>query len=151
MSKDLYTSLVYARDLPIIGHLAYYFLKLLGIEMPASVEVGKGLEIAHGGFGLVVHPWTKIGDRVRIYPGVNIGRSDIYKPIEKSTFEGIIIDDDVILSSGAKVLGKEGKLIVGRGSVIGANSVLLQSTGENEIWAGNPAHCIGKRESPFEL
>jgi len=29
---------------------------------------------------------------------------------------------------------------------VGANAVLLQSTGENEIWAGIPAKCVGKRE-----
>jgi serine O-acetyltransferase len=146
MAKDIFTSLVYARTIPIFGRAAYYLLKLLGIEMPLTVEIGRELEIAHGGFGLVVHPWTRIGDRVKIYPGVSIGRSDIHKPIDQSQFKGIIIADDVILSSGAKILGKEGKLIVGKGSVIGANAVLLQSTGENEVWVGNPAHCIGKRD-----
>jgi len=35
---------------------------------------------------------------------------------------------------------------VRRGTVVGANAVLLQSTGENEIWAGVPARCIGQRE-----
>lgn len=146
MAKDIYTSLIYARNAPLIGRVAYLLLKLLGIEIPRSVEIGKDLEIAHGGFGLVIHPWTRIGDRVKIYPGVSIGRSDIYRPVGQSEFEGVIIADDVILSSGAKILGKYGKLIVGKGSVIGANAVLLQSTGENEIWAGNPAHCIGKRD-----
>jgi len=28
---------------------------------------------------------------------------------------------------------------------VGANAVLLESTGENEIWAGVPARCVGKR------
>ncbi|MCX5907521.1 MAG: hypothetical protein NTY64_10120 [Deltaproteobacteria bacterium] len=32
-----------------------------------------------------------------------------------------------------------------KGSVVGANAVLLQSTGENEIWAGVPAVLVGKR------
>ena len=27
----------------------------------------------------------------------------------------------------------------------GANAVLLSSTGENEIWAGAPARCVGRR------
>jgi serine O-acetyltransferase len=31
--------------------------------------------------------------------------------------------------------------------VIGANAVLLNSTGENEIWAGVPAQRIGFRDS----
>jgi serine acetyltransferase len=28
---------------------------------------------------------------------------------------------------------------------VGANAVLLQSTGENEIWVGVPAMLVGKR------
>ncbi|MGB9521357.1 MAG: acyltransferase, partial [Anaerolineales bacterium] len=65
---------------------------------------------------------------------------------EQSRFEGIVIEDDVILAPGAKVLCKEGVLRVARGTVVGANAVLLQSTGENEIWAGIPAHLVGKRQ-----
>lgn len=145
MPRDIFTTLVYAREIPGIGVFAYYFLKMLGLEIPRSVEIGENFEIAHGGFGVVVHPWTTIGNRVKMYPGVSIGRADIYKTIEKSYFEGVLIDDDVILSSGAKVLGRHGKLHVRKGAVIGANAVLLESTGENEIWAGIPARLIGTR------
>jgi serine O-acetyltransferase len=143
---DLYTWLVYARQRPVAGKLAYYALKLLGIELPCSVSVGEGLELAHGGFGVVVHSKSTIGKRVKIYPGVTLGRADIYRPAEASRFEGIVVEDDAILCPGAKVLCKEGILRVGRGSVVGANAVLLESTGENEIWAGVPARCVGKRE-----
>jgi serine O-acetyltransferase len=48
--------------------------------------------------------------------------------------------------SGAKVLCKEGVLKVGKGTVVGANAVLLQSTGEDELWAGMPARCVGSRQ-----
>ncbi len=145
MPRDLATSLVYARRLPVIGRLAYYALKLLGVEIPPSVEIGQDFELAHGGFGVVVHSKTRIGQRVKIYPGVGLGRADIYLPADRSQFEGILIEDDVILSPGAKVLCKQGVLRVGRGSVIGANAVLLQSTGEYEIWAGIPARLVGPR------
>lgn len=145
MARDFYTSLVYARKVPLLGALAYYFLKLLGIEIPRSVKVGRDFELAHGGFGVVIHSKTIIGERVKIYPGVGIGRADIYQPVHLSRFEGIILEDDVILAPGAKVLCKEGVLRVRRGTVVGANAVLLQSTGENEIWAGVPARFIGKR------
>jgi len=143
---DLSTALVYARQWPIVGRLAYYALKLLGVEIPRSVKVGRDFELAHGGFGVVVHSRTTIGDRVKLYPGVGLGRADIYQPMERSRFEGIILEDDVILAPGAKVLCKEGVLRVGRGSVLGANAVLLQSTGEWEIWAGVPAKRVGKRD-----
>ena len=146
MARDLATSLVYARSRPFIGRLAYYALKLLGVEIPLSVRVGRDLELAHGGFGVVIHPHTTIGDRVKIYPGVGLGRADIHLPAAQSAFEGIQVEDDVILASGAKVLCKQGVLRIGRGSVVGANAVLLQSTGECEIWAGLPARCIGRRE-----
>jgi len=146
MPRDLPTSLVYAREWPLIGRLAYYALKLLGVEIPRSVKVGRGLELAHGAFGLVVHSRTMIGERVKLYPGVSLGRADIYRPAGQSQFEGIVIEDDVILAPGAKVLCKQGVLRVGRGTMVGANAVLLQSTGAWEIWAGVPAKCNGKRD-----
>jgi serine O-acetyltransferase len=146
---DIYTRLVYLRNKPLVGKLAYYALKFLGVEFPCSVRVGNGLILEHGCFGTVIHSHTSIGDRVKIYPGVTVGRADIYLPADQSAFTGAIIEDDVILSPGSRVLGKDGMLYVRRGTVVGANAVLLQSTGEWEIWAGVPARCVGKRDRPF--
>jgi serine O-acetyltransferase len=147
MAHDIYTRLVYARQMPVVGKLAYYALKLLGVEIPCSVPVGSQFELAHGGFGVVVHSKTVIGDRVRLYPGVGIGRADIYLPADQSGFKGVVIEEDVILSPGAKVLCKQGVLRVRRGTVVGANAVLLESTGENELWAGIPARRVGVRDN----
>jgi len=146
--RDLYTRLVYTRTNPILGRIAYLTLKILGIEIPNSVTIGKEFELAHGGFGVVIHPQTTVGDRVKMYPGVTLGRADVHLPIERSGFDGIVIEDDVILASGAKVLCKSGTLYVRQGTVVGANSVLLISTGEHEVWAGMPAKKIGEREDP---
>ncbi|MBN1669092.1 MAG: hypothetical protein JW862_18505 [Anaerolineales bacterium] len=149
MRPDLITRLAYARTSRLWGRLAYYLLKLLGVELPRPVPVGAGLEIAHGGFGLVVHSKTRIGNRVKLYPGVTIGRADVYRPASASRFEAIVIEDDVLLASGSKVLCQQGILRVGRGTVLGANAVLLESTGEWEMWAGIPARKIGMRpEAP---
>lgn len=145
MPSDLPTRLIYARSRPVIGRMAYYLLKVLGVEIPRQVPVGIGFELAHGGVGVVIHSSSRIGDRVKIYPGVTIGRADVHLPITESSFKGIVIQDDVVLAAGAKVLCKQGILTVGRGTVVGANAVLLESTGEGEIWAGIPAKCVGKR------
>ena len=142
----MYERLVYARYNKILGKLAYFLLKLLGVEIPLSVPIGPGFLLHHGGMGVVIHPKSVIGARVRIYPGVTLGRADIHHPANLSPFQGILIEDDVILGSGAKLLCKDGILRVGRGTVLGANAVLLESTGENEIWAGMPARRVGKRE-----
>ncbi len=145
--KDLYSWLVYARPSRVWGKLAYWILKLLGSEIPRSVLIGENFELVHGGFGVVIHSKSIIGKNVKIYPGVTLGRSDIYLPADQSKFEKIIIEDDVILSPGSKILCKEGILTVRKGTVVGANSVLLESTGEMEIWAGIPAQKIGIRPS----
>jgi serine O-acetyltransferase len=121
-------------------------LKLLGVEIPRGVPIGRDFELAHGGVGVVIHPHSKIGNGVKIYPGVTLGRADIHRPMAESRFEGIVIEDEVILAPGAKVLCKEGVLWVGRGTVVGANAVLLESTGEGEVWAGVPARQVGMRE-----
>ncbi len=142
---DFYTRLVYVRQSRRWGKAAYYLLKLLGAEIPLSVKIGPGFILEHGGFGVVMHSHSVIGAGVHVYPGVTLGRADIYRPASESRFMGIVIEDDVILSPGAKVLCKEGVMHVGRGTVVGANAVLLQSTGENEIWAGVPAVLVGKR------
>ncbi len=146
MPRDLPTKLVYLRNRRLIGRIAYYALKILGVEIPVGVAIGQDFELAHGAVGLVVHPRTTIGDRVKIYPGVTLGRADIHVPMSQSFFEGIVIEDDVILAPGSKVLCKQGVLVVKRGTIIGANAVLLELTGEDEIWAGVPARCVGKRE-----
>ena len=144
-NRDRYTALLYARQSPFYGKLAYFLLKTLGVEVPRAVQIGQDCLLVHGGFGTVIHPKTKIGNRVKIYPGVTLGRADIYRPMEESRFEGIEVEDDVILCPGAKILCREGILHVRRGAVIGANAVLLQSVGENEIWAGIPAQRVGLR------
>lgn len=145
MSRDIYSLLASWRRKFFLGQLAYYALKVLGVELPRKVPVGEGLELVHGGVGVVVHSKTTIGARVKIYPGVTIGRADIYRPAEESRFEAVVIEDDVILCPGSKVLCKEGVLRVGRGTVLGANAVLFKSTGAGEIWAGMPAERVGTR------
>jgi serine O-acetyltransferase len=146
VAKDVYNRLVYTRRWPLLGRIAYYLLKLLGIEIPLSVEIGEGFYLVHGGMGVVIHPKTRIGRNVKIYPGVTLGRADIHLPMEQSKFESILVGDDVILSPGAKILCKNGTLTVAAGSVIGANAVLLESTAPGEVWAGVPAKQVGRRE-----
>jgi serine O-acetyltransferase len=143
---SFYEKLVYARKNPLFGRLAYLILKLLGIEIPQSVKIGKGLLIHHGGVGIVVHPNTTLGENVSIYPGVTLGRADVHHSADRSNFTQIIVEDNVILGSGSKILGNQGTLRVAAGTVVGANAVLLNSTAQNEIWAGIPAKNIGMRD-----
>ena len=60
---------------------------------------GSRREIQLLGTGTIIHPRAVIGDRVEIGAGVVIGgRSEIY--------EVPVIEDDVLIGVGAKVLGR---------------------------------------------
>ncbi|MFC1435927.1 serine O-acetyltransferase [Streptacidiphilus sp. N1-3] len=142
---SLVASLIQRRRHPLLRRAVQEALALYGVEVPAAVEIGTGLKVFHRGFGLVMHPWTTIGDDVTLYNGVTIGRADPWVPQQRSLMERIVVEDGAVLCSGAKVLCKQGVLTVGRGTVVGANAVLTRSTGPWEIWAGAPARQVGVR------
>ena len=139
-----------ALKLQINGHyrIGHFILSLLGVEIPKEVifkQVGgsNSVRLVHRAPGLIIHPKTSVGERVHLYQGVVIGKKKIW--INGEHEGGCLIEDDVILCAGCKVLFGKERLVVGKGTIVGANSVLLQSTGENEIWAGMPARKIGIR------
>ena len=129
--------------------LSYLWLKLIGVELPLSVQIGSGLVLAHWANGLVVHNSTVIGADVIIYQGVTIGRSDPHKHRHRKI--KIVIQNGAILCAGAKILCTDDMLVAGGNSVIGANSVLLNSTGKNEIWGGIPARKLSHRDSANQV
>lgn len=141
---NLTTRLVYWGRRPFWGLAARFLLKFLGVEIPRQVVIGKNLRLPHRSFGTVIHVGTRIGDNVTIFHGVTLGRADAYREPSRSDFRGIEVEDDVVIGAGAAVLCKRGVLTIGRGSIIGANAVLLNSTGPHEVWAGNPATLLRK-------
>ncbi len=143
---SLVTSLIYRRRHRLLGRLMRELLALYGVEVPAAAEIGPGLTVFHRGFGTVLHPFTTLGADVTLYNGVTIGRADPWVAQEQSAMERIVLEDGVVVCSGAKIVCKRGVLTVGAGTVIGANAVLTRSTGPNEIWAGAPARRIGTRQ-----
>lgn len=54
----------------------------------------------------------------------------------------IDIGDDVWLGAGVAIMPA---VVIGKGAVVGANSVVTKSIPEYEIWAGSPAGKIGER------
>jgi serine O-acetyltransferase len=93
----------------------------------------------HWASGLVIHPNTIIEDHVKLYQGVTIGRGDIYQDSSISKMEAVVVKKGAILCAGAKVLCNNGTLVIGENTIVGANAVLTQSTGTNEVWGGIPA------------
>ncbi len=56
--------------------------------------------------------------------------------------QGVTLADDVWLGVGVSVMPG---VFIGRGGVVGANSVVTRSVPDYEVWAGVPARKIGER------
>jgi serine O-acetyltransferase len=140
---SLAEKLIYRRS----SRLARVLLGLFyGIECPNAVKIGARLKLVHHGRGTVIYPRTTIGNDVRIYHQVTLGRKDAHVPIECSRMERLVIEDHVVIFPGAKLLAGDGITRIREGTIVAANAVVIGSTGANEIWAGVPARRVGVRE-----
>ena len=99
-----------------------------GIDIHPGATIGQGFFIDHG-TGVVIGETTIIGDHVKLYQGVTIGALSFAKDTEGHIVRGKkrhpTIEDDVVVYSGATILG--GETVIGRGSVIGGNVWLTRS------------------------
>ena len=62
---------------------------------------------------------------------------------QKAILAPVLIKNDVWLGAGVRVMPG---CTIGEGSIVGANSVVTKDIPDYEIWAGNPARFIRKRE-----
>src|SRR5690242_3465619 len=88
---------------------------ITGIEIHPGAKIGRRLFIDHG-VGVVVGETAEVGDDVTLYQGVTLGGTKLHRGKRHPT-----IEDGVIVSAGAKVLGG---FTVGKGARIGPNAVV---------------------------
>jgi serine O-acetyltransferase len=94
---------------------------LTGIDIHPGARIGARFVIDHG-TGVVIGETTEIGDNVRIYQGVTIGALSLPKEAVarlRNRKRHPTIEDDVIVYSGATILGGE--------TVIGGNVWITDS------------------------
>lgn len=88
--------------------------------------------------GIVIGDTWDIGNYVTLMQGVTLGRKDsITAPINRSK-----IEDGVTVCAGAVVVGE---LVVGEGSIIGANAVVLENIPPESVAVGVPARVIHRK------
>lgn len=120
----------------ILSGLTRFFT---GIEIHPGATIGRGVFIDHGA-GVVIGETAVVGNNVVIYQGVTLGGTGKDKGKRHPT-----IGDNVMISSGAKVLGP---FTVGSGAKIGAGSIVLNEVPPNATVVGVPGHIVriaGKR------
>ena len=96
-------------------------------HIPAQTEIGKGLNIAYKGIGVLVHKDSKIGNYVTLGTNVTLGAAPV-------------LQDHVYISTGARVIGS--RVTIGPFSIVGANAVVKESVPPLTIVAGVPSKVI---------
>lgn len=100
-----------------------------GIDIHPGATIGKSFFIDHG-TGIVIGETAVIGNNVKIYQGVTLGALNVSK--EKAHQKRHPnIEDDVIIYSGATILG--GETTIGRESIIGGNVWVTQDVPANSL------------------
>ena len=151
-TRDLLVGVFNPRFLPIVlcrlahvsyqkrlGLLARLFsllnFVLFGLEVSLRCDIGDGLFFPHT-VGTVIGALS-IGRNAVIYHGVTLGAKEI--DIEYSRNQRPRIGDNVIIGSGAKVLGG---ITIGDNVRIGANAVVVDSLPDNVLVGGVPARIL---------
>lgn len=92
-----------------------------GIDIHPRAKIGENFTIDHG-TGVVIGSTSIIGNNVKIYQGVTLGAKSFPLDEDGNPIKGIprhpIVEDDVVIYSGATILGR---ITIGKGSVIGGN------------------------------
>jgi serine O-acetyltransferase len=108
-----------------------YAHTLTGIDIHPGARIGERFFIDHG-TGVVVGETAVLGDRVRLYQGVTLGAKSFPLDEHGKPIKGIdrhpIVEDDVVIYSGATILGR---IVIGKGSSIGGNVWLTQPVPPN--------------------
>lgn len=93
-----------------------------GIDIHPGAAIGESFFIDHG-TGVVIGETCEIGRNVRIYQGATLGAKSFPLDVHGQPIKGVprhpIVEDEVIIYSGATVLGRTR---LGRGAIIGANA-----------------------------
>lgn len=82
---------------------------LFHVNIPPQVKIGRNLQLPHGGFGVVMHSDTVIGENAIIFHNVTIANG------------GARIGNRVYIGTGAVIIGQ---VNIGDDVTIGANTVV---------------------------
>ena len=104
-----------------------------GIDIHPGAQIAGGVFIDHG-VGVVIGETTIIGSNVLLYQGVTLGGTGKETGKRHPT-----IEDNVMISSGAKVLGN---ITVGHDSKIGAGSVVIRDVPPHSTVVGVPGRVV---------
>ena len=119
-----------SRLLDWVGRLLY------SCFLPGQAQIGKNLQLAYWGLGVVVHIKSTIGDNCHIGQNVTIGGGHGGKVPQ--------IGDNVRIGGGSFLFNG---ITIGNNVEIGANSIVNKDVPDNAVVAGNPFRIIRIKEA----
>jgi len=109
---------------------------LTGIEIHPGAIIGRRFFIDHG-MGVVIGETAEVGNNVTLYHGVTLGGVSLEKGKRHPTLE-----NNVVVGAGAKILGA---IVIGSGSRIGANAVVVKSVPPDSVVVGIPGQVVKRK------
>lgn len=121
----------------ILSNLGRFFT---GIEIHPGAVIGQRFFIDHGS-GVVIGETSVIGDNVTLYHDVTLGgiAPAVDSGAQVNQKRHPTLGDDVIVGSGAQVLGP---ITLGKATRVGANSVVLKDVAPGVTVVGIPAKAV---------
>ncbi|MFD9628590.1 serine O-acetyltransferase [Peribacillus muralis] len=128
----------YKVNIPILKQLLWIMYRMIDLfiirlfmncEFPAQCQIGKDLRLPHGAKGIIINPFTKIGDHVTIFHQVTFGQN-------KESRQAPEVCNHAYIGVGAKLLGG---IRIGTNSKVGANAVVLKSVPDHCTAVGVPS------------
>lgn len=137
------------RRMFILGRwISHWGRFLTGIEIHPGARIGHGFFIDHG-TGVVIGETAEVGDNVTLYHDVTLGGllPSVDSDGQRNRKRHPTLEDDVIVGSGAQILGP---ITVHRGGRVGANSVVLKDVPAGTTVVGIPARIAGRARNEEE-
>lgn len=125
---------LYRADVPLLPRFLSQVVRFwTGIEIHPGATIGRGCFIDHG-MGVVIGETAELGDNVTLNQGVTLGGTSLERVKRHPTLE-----DFVVVGADALVLGA---IRIGRGSKIGAGSVVVKDVPPNSTVVGIPGRVV---------
>ena len=122
---------LWKHNLRLLARIGSQFSRFMtGVEIHPGAQIGRRFFIDHG-MGVVIGETAIIGDDVMIYHGVTLGGRSLNKGKRHPTLQ-----NNVVVGAGAKILGD---ILIGEGSAIGANAVVVRDVPPGSVAVGIPA------------
>ncbi len=113
--------------------LSWFGRLVSNVDIHPGATIGRRFFIDHGA-GVVIGETAEIGDDVTLYHGVTLGGTS-WSPGKRHP----TLEDGVVVGAGAKILGP---ITIGKGTRVGANSVVIEATPPDVTVVGIPAKVV---------